>query len=75
MAAEKRIYKLFHMSLMSVIRNCELLIATRKAVRFKYNLEQCVLAWGTTEPIMVGTIEIGTSSLRRGDELTVFENY
>lgn len=75
MAAEKRIYKLFHISLMSMIRNCELLITTRKTVRFKDNLEQCVSAWGTTEPIIVRRIEIGTSPLRRGDEFAVFENY
>lgn len=68
MAAEKRIFKL------CMIRNCKMLFATRKAVSFNDNLEKCVLAWGTTEPIIVGRIEIGMSPLRMGDEC-IYENY
>lgn len=51
-----------------------MLFATRKAVSFNDNLEKCVLAWGTTEPIIVGRIEIGMSPLRMGDEC-IYENY
>jgi len=65
---------LFRVSL-SVIRDCELLIATRKAVSFKDTLEEYVVAWGTTEPVIVGRIKTGASPLRKGDELTIFETY
>lgn len=51
-----------------------MLFATRKAVSFNDNLEKCVLAWGTTEPIIVGRIEIGMSPLRMGDEC-IYGNY
>lgn len=57
-----------------MIRNCKMLFATRKAVSFNDNLEKCVLAWGTTEPIIVGRIEIGMSPLRMGDEC-IYGNY
>lgn len=57
-----------------MIRNGRLLIAAGKAVRFKDTLEQCELVWGTTEPFIVGKIEAGTSPLKRGGEILIFEN-